>query len=90
LCIIFHSSLILHQKAGSFEPAFCNLRKKLGRLSQWLIETAPLIICDIRGILNLENKHIVLIGISLGLVILPFANKLKAFGLEFERLTEKK
>ncbi|SFM19738.1 hypothetical protein SAMN04490355_105330 [Pelosinus propionicus DSM 13327] len=41
MCKVFHSSLILHQEAGSSEPASCIFNTYKG-LSQFLIETAPL------------------------------------------------
>ncbi|SFL98610.1 hypothetical protein SAMN04490355_10301 [Pelosinus propionicus DSM 13327] len=40
MCKVFHSSLILHQEAGSSEPASCIFNTYKG-LSQFLIETAP-------------------------------------------------
>ncbi|SFM10029.1 hypothetical protein SAMN04490355_104082 [Pelosinus propionicus DSM 13327] len=44
MCKVFHSSLILHQEAGSSEPASCIFNTYKG-LSQFLIETAPFLIC---------------------------------------------
>ncbi|SFL30628.1 hypothetical protein SAMN04490355_10011 [Pelosinus propionicus DSM 13327] len=43
MCKVFHSSLILHQEAGSSEPASCIFNTYKG-LSQFLIETAPFIL----------------------------------------------
>lgn len=57
----------------------------------WIIAVLILIlfVLDILHILNMTKERLVLIGVIIGLVIVPFASKLKILGLEFERLKEK-
>jgi len=49
-----------------------------------------LLLLDFLNILDITPERLALIGIIVGLIVIPFASKLKILGIEFERLTEKK
>jgi hypothetical protein len=44
---------------------------------------------DLKEIMNITPGRIALIGTIVGLIIIPFASKLRILGFEFERLKEK-
>ncbi|MFA5269953.1 MAG: hypothetical protein WC379_18470 [Methanoregula sp.] len=48
------------------------------------------LIIDFLNIYKIDLQRLGLIGVLIGLIILPFANKLKILGFEFERLTQSK
>lgn len=48
------------------------------------------LIADIISIFKIDVQRLALIGVIIGLIILPYANKLKILGFEFERLTQSK
>lgn len=48
-----------------------------------------LLILDFSNILDITPERLALVGVVAGLVIIPFASKLKLLGIEFERLREK-
>lgn len=48
------------------------------------------LVADILNIFKIDIQSLALIGVIIGLIILPYANKLKILGFEFERLTQSK
>jgi hypothetical protein len=48
------------------------------------------LIVDFLNIYRIDLQRLGLIGVFIGLIILPFANKLKVLGFEFERLSQSK
>jgi len=46
------------------------------------------LVLDILNIFKIDVQRLGLIGVIIGLIILPYANKLKILGFEFERLTQ--
>jgi Type I restriction enzyme R protein N terminus (HSDR_N). len=58
----------------------------------WILAVFVLIvlIADLLNIFKIDFQQLGLIGLIIGLIILPYANKLKILGFEFERLTQSK
>lgn len=58
----------------------------------WICAVAviTLFILDIRKKLVLNSSQLTLLGVSIALILVPFASKLKILGVEFERLSQAK
>lgn len=48
-----------------------------------------LLILDFLELIHINPERLTLIGVTVGLIIIPFVSKLKILGVEFERLKEK-
>ncbi|MBC8491142.1 MAG: hypothetical protein H8D42_01120 [Candidatus Marinimicrobia bacterium] len=57
----------------------------------WILASilTVLVYLDFRDILKITAERLAIIGLIIGLIIIPFASKLKVLGLEFERFFEK-
>jgi hypothetical protein len=49
-----------------------------------------ILMADILNLFKIDTQRLALIGVIIGLFILPYASKLKILGFEFERLTQSK
>lgn len=49
-----------------------------------------LLIMDLSDVIKLSAERLTMLGATVGLIIIPFASKLKILGMEFERLTDEK
>ncbi|MBN4063081.1 MAG: hypothetical protein COA82_07910 [Alkaliphilus sp.] len=82
---------ILSGKARNAEK---KKKSEVNRLSfaSWLsaLIIFNIFILQIIKIIELDAISITLIGVIIGLVIIPFASKIKFFGIEFERYTREK
>jgi len=66
-------------------------QKQVFGISIFLAITLTILLClDFLKIINITPQRLVLIGLIVGLIVLPFANKLKVLGIEFERFVGKK
>ena len=70
-------------------------RKSIVDLFSWISWTIALIVIIIEilkmsKIIVIDTTDLAIIGSCIGLIILPFANKLKFLGMEFERFEFKK
>lgn len=50
--------------------------------------TGLLLIVDLVGLISMTPSRLALLGVSIGLILLPKANRLKILGFEFERLKD--
>ncbi len=62
------------------------------QIACWMSATIVILITvlDVCGKINISATQLGLIGVSIALIIMPFARKLKILGVEFERLTADK
>jgi len=62
------------------------------KITSWIIGIIVFLLCVLSktGLFSINPEDITMLVISIGLFLIPFANKIRILGIEFERMTNNK
>ena len=90
--IIPYVSLSAGSRSNAKEVVSSEIKKETDkfRLCCWILAACSLLaaILDNIQFISISSTQLTLFGVAVALVIIPFANKLKILGVEFERLAD--